>query len=110
MYNIFCYLKLLNLKKRGSDMLTKTDKQRIIEKFGKNITDTGSSKVQIALLTERIKYLTEHLAKNPKDFSTRRTLSILISRRKSLLLYLKRKNREEYFRLIEQLGIKDIKS
>jgi len=88
-------------------MLTKNDKQKIIEKFGKNPTDSGSSKVQIALLTERIKYLTEHLTKNPKDFSTRRTLSVLISKRKSLLSYLKRENKEEYFKLIEQLGIKD---
>jgi small subunit ribosomal protein S15 len=88
-------------------MLTKSDKQKIIEKFGKNPSDSGSSKVQIALLTERINYLTEHLAKNPKDFSTRRTLSILVSRRKSLLSYFKRKNKEEYLKLIEQLQIKD---
>jgi len=88
-------------------MLTKDNKQKIIEKFGKNQTDSGSPKVQIALLTERIKYLTEHLSKNPKDFSTRRALSILISRRKSLLSYFKKENREEYYKLIEQLGIKD---
>ena len=88
-------------------MLTKNDKQKIIEKFGKNPSDSGSSKVQITLLTERIKYLTKHLAKNPKDFSTRRTLSILVSRRKSLLSYFKRKNKEEYLKLIEQLQIKD---
>jgi len=49
-------------------MLTKNDKQKLIEKFGKNPTDSGSSKVQIALLTERIKYLTEHLTKKSKRF------------------------------------------
>lgn len=86
--------------------ITKTEKEKIIEKYGKKPKDTGSPEVQIAILTERINYLSRHLNENPKDFSARRTLSILISRRKSLLSYIERESKESYTKLIEQLGLR----
>lgn len=85
--------------------LTKADKEKIIEKFGKNIKDTGALPVQIALLTERINYLSKHLEIHRKDFSARRTLSILVSKRKSFLNYLKKHNPEEYAKTIKLLNL-----
>ncbi|MCX7641733.1 MAG: 30S ribosomal protein S15 [Elusimicrobiales bacterium] len=86
--------------------LTKADKAKIIEKFGKNLKDTGNSSVQIALLTERINYLSQHIAANPKDFSSKRTLSILISKRKSLLNYIKKHNIHEYTKITQEMGLR----
>lgn len=86
--------------------LTKADKAKIIEKLGKNIKDTGSSSVQIAIMTERINYLSQHIKNNPKDFSAKRTLSILISKRKSLLNYLKKNNPQEYEKIVQEAGLR----
>lgn len=86
--------------------ITKNEKAKIIEKYGKNPKDSGTSEVQIALLTERINYLSKHLTENPKDFSSRRTLSLLISRRKGLLSYLEKNSKESYSKIIEQLGLR----
>lgn len=86
--------------------LTKNDKAKIIEKYGKSIKDSGNSSVQIALLTERINYLSQHINSNPKDFSAKRTLSILISKRKSLLNYLKKHNNEEYLKITKEIGLR----
>ncbi len=82
-------------------------KKEIIAKFAKNEKDTGSSEVQIALLSERISYLTDHLKKNAKDHSSRLGLLKLVARRRHLLKYLKRNNYESYSSLIATLKIKD---
>lgn len=86
--------------------LTKDEKAKIIERFGKNLKDTGNSMVQIALLSERINYLSQHISANPKDFSAKRTLSILISKRKSLLSYLKKHNPQEYNKITQELNLR----
>ncbi len=86
--------------------LTQEQKQEIINKYQIHETDTGSSPVQIALLTERINRLTEHLKNNRKDFASRRGLMKLIGKRKGLLDYLKRENPQQYQQLIQQLNIR----
>lgn len=82
-------------------------KAEIIKKFAKNEKDTGSSEVQIALLSERIKYLTEHLKIFKKDHSSRLGLLKLVGQRKRLLRYLKRTNYVSYTSLIADLKIRD---
>ncbi len=86
--------------------LTQEKKQEIITEYQIHETDTGSSNLQIALLTARINMLTEHLKKNDKDHSSRRGLLKLIGQRKSLLRYLKSENPSQYQTLIEKLGIR----
>ena len=82
-------------------------KQEIIAKFGRNENDTGSSEVQIALLTERINQLTEHLKVHKKDHSSRLGLLKLVGQRRRLMRYFKRKDKEAYNKLINELGIRD---
>lgn len=82
-------------------------KQEIIQKFARDSKDTGSSEVQIALLTQRITNLTEHLKVNKKDYSSRLGLLKLVSKRKHLLKYLKNSQYERYSKIIKELGIKD---
>jgi len=77
-----------------------------IKEFQLHEKDTGSSDVQIALLSERIKHLTEHLATNKKDFSSTRGLLRLVARRRKLLDYLAAKNNERYQELIKKLGLR----
>ncbi len=83
-----------------------TQKQEIIESFRVHESDTGSPEVQIALLTERINHLTEHLKTHRKDHSSRRGLLKMVGRRASLLKYLAREDRGRYQAVIEQLGIR----
>ena len=81
-------------------------KQEIIAEFKINEKDTGSTQVQIALLTERIKHLTEHLKVNPKDNHTRTGLLKLVGQRKNLLAYLKKTNIDLYREIKTKLGIR----
>ena len=77
-----------------------------VKKFGKDEKDTGSSEVQVALLTERIRLLTEHAKKNKKDNHSRRGLVMLVSQRKKLLKYLRRINPESYLNVTQELSIR----
>lgn len=86
--------------------LEKKEKAKIVSKFGKNPKDTGSIEVQVALLTNQIKVLTEHLKKNHKDHVARRGLLVLVGKRKSLLSYLERSDRDRYIRVIAELGLR----
>ena len=86
--------------------ITIEDKQKYIKKFGKNAEDTGSSEVQIAILTHRIRELTDHVKTHKKDHHTRRGLVQLVSKRKRLLKYLMRSNAESYVNLIKELSIR----
>jgi small subunit ribosomal protein S15 len=86
--------------------MDKATKQSIIKEFATKDGDTGSSQVQIALLSERIKELTEHLKENKKDHSTRRGLLAMVSRRRSLLKYLNSENHAEYLAITDKLGIR----
>jgi len=81
-------------------------KQEIIAKFGQNEKDTGSTEVQIALLTERINHLTEHLKQHPKDNHTRRGLLKLVGKRQGLRKYLERTDLESYRKLNAELGLR----
>ncbi|HDD44527.1 MAG TPA: 30S ribosomal protein S15 [Candidatus Desulfofervidus auxilii] len=81
-------------------------KQEIIKEFQLHPKDTGSPEVQIALLTKRIEYLTEHFKIHKKDFHSRRGLLKLVGKRKRLLNYLKEKDIERYRRLIQRLGLR----
>lgn len=86
--------------------LTVEKKREIVERFGKGENDTGSTEVQIALLTERINHLTEHLRAHTKDHHSRRGLLMLVGQRRRLLRYLQRRNLESYRSLIGQLGLR----
>lgn len=85
---------------------TKEKKKEIIEKFGGSEKNTGQAEVQIALLTERINHLTEHLKTHKKDHSTRRGLLKLVGQRRSLLKYVERKDVERYRNIINSLGLR----
>jgi small subunit ribosomal protein S15 len=87
-------------------MLTKEQKNELIRTYGKNEHDSGSTEVQIALLTARIVYLTEHFKQQPKDFHSRRGLLRLIGRRRNFLNYLKAENVDRYQEIIQKLGIR----
>ena len=87
-------------------MLTKNRKVEIINKFGKNDSDTGSTEVQVALLTERINSLTEHLRNQPKDYSSRRGLLRLVGQRRNFMNYLKKKDIDMYGSISEKLQIR----
>lgn len=82
------------------------NKQEIIKKFGANEKDSGSAEVQIAMLTQKITELTEHMKNNQKDFATKRGLLMMVGKRKRLLSYLKDKNLEGYRKLIKELNIR----
>ena len=86
--------------------ITKEDKKKYIDQFGKDKNDTGSPEVQIAILTHRIRELTEHSKEHKKDHHTRRGLVQLVSKRKKLLKYLMRSNAESYLNLIKELSIR----
>ena len=83
-----------------------TEKQQIIEDFRAHDTDTGSPEVQIAMLTERINGLTEHLRTHAKDHYSRRGLLKLVGRRRRFLNYLQKKDLEGYRALIKELGLR----
>ena len=87
-------------------MLTKEQKNELIRTYGKNEHDSGSTEVQIALLTARIIYLTEHFKQQPKDFHSRRGLLRLVGRRRNFLNYLKAENVDRYQEIIRKLGIR----
>jgi len=82
------------------------EKTKIIEKFRTHTKDTGSSEVQIAILSEEISRLADHLKKNPKDFHSRRGLLGMVSRRKKFLDFLKESNLRKYNSVIKKLGLK----
>ncbi|MDC0651751.1 30S ribosomal protein S15 [Alphaproteobacteria bacterium] len=82
------------------------EKKEVIKEFGKKDTDTGSTEVQVALLTKRINELSEHFKVNKKDHHSRRGLLGMINNRKKLLKYLKGKNESEYLSLIKKLGLR----
>lgn len=86
--------------------LTQDKKQELIGNYQVHETDTGSSDLQVALLTERISQLTEHLKKNPNDHASRRGLLKMIGRRRRLLSYISQKDVERYQALIKRLGIR----
>ena len=81
-------------------------KQELFKKHGKSEKDTGSAEGQIALFSHRIKYLTEHLKKNRKDYGTQRALQLMVGKRRSLLDYLKAKDIERYRAIIKELGLR----
>ena len=87
--------------------VTKERKAELMAQYGKNEKDSGSADVQVALLTERIKGLTEHMKSHQKDFHTRRGLLMLVGKRRRLLGYIKAQDIEEYRSLIKSLGIRD---
>ena len=87
-------------------MITKEQKQEIVEKFGRSEGDTGSPEVQVAILTARINDLQTHFKANPKDHHSRRGLLKMVGQRRNLLGYLRSKDINRYRTLIEQLGLR----
>ena len=87
-------------------MMTTERKAEIIKEYGRTPNDTGSPEVQVALLTERINVLTEHLKENKKDHHSRRGLLKMVGKRRGLLDYLKKNDLEGYRALIEKLGLR----
>ena len=86
--------------------ITQERKAELITEFGKNNQDSGSASVQVAILTERIRNLTEHLKEHKKDFGSRRGLLAMVGQRRSLLDYIKSDNVATYKALIEKLGLR----
>ena len=86
--------------------IQKDDKEEYVKKFGKNTNDTGSAEVQIAILTHRIRELTDHVKVHKKDKHTRRGLVQLVSKRKKMLKYLVRSDSKSYLKLIKELSIR----
>ena len=86
--------------------ITQERKAELIKEFGKSDNDSGSAAVQVAILSERIRNLTEHLKSHKKDFGSRRGLLTMVGQRRSLLDYIKAGNRESYKSLIERLGLR----
>lgn len=86
--------------------MTKEDKLEVVEKFGASGSDTGKTEVQIAMLTERIKYLTEHLRVHKKDHHSRRGLLKLVGQRRRLLRYLSKSDITRYREVIRELGLR----
>ena len=87
-------------------LLTTESKKEIFKKHGKADTNTGSAEAQIAMFTERINHLTEHLKVKKKDFSTQRSLIMLVGKRRSLLDYLQKTEISRYRAIISELGIR----
>ena len=87
-------------------MIRKEKKQEVIAAYKTHETDTGSPEVQVAVLTERVRELTEHLKVHKKDFHSRRGLLKMVGRRRKLLRYLKEKDFNRYRALIERLGLR----
>ncbi len=87
-------------------MISKEKKAELVEKFGKKAGDTGSPEVQIAILTERIRELTEHLKANNHDHHSRRGLLKMVGKRRGLLSYLKNKDINRYRAIVEKLGLR----
>ncbi|MBP3893291.1 MAG: 30S ribosomal protein S15 [Atopobiaceae bacterium] len=88
-------------------MITKERKAELIKLYGKDENDSGSAAVQVAILTDRIRELTEHMKTHKKDFHTRRGLLMLVGKRRRLLSYIKKGDIEAYRSLIKSLGIRD---
>ena len=86
--------------------LTQEKKSELIEKFGGSPQDTGKTEVQVALLTERINELTDHLRTHKKDHHSRRGLLMLVGQRRRFLRYLERKDLERYRALVKELGLR----
>ena len=86
--------------------ISKESKKKFIDEFSKNKNDTGSTSIQIAVITERIKNLTEHFKTHNKDNHSKRGLVALVNKRKKLLNYLSKNNNSEYLELIKKLNIR----
>ncbi len=86
--------------------ITQQRKEELIREYATGESDTGSPEVQVAILSERIRNLTEHLKEHKKDFHSRRGLLTMVGRRRRLLDYLKRSNEARYGTLIERLGLR----
>lgn len=87
--------------------ISKERKAELIKTYGKSEQDSGSAAVQVAILTDRIRELTEHMKSHKKDFHTRRGLLMLVGKRRRLLSYIKSRDIEAYRSLIKSLGIRD---
>ena len=96
----------INLNAGGNEMLDKQAKQEIMTKFATHEGDTGSPEVQIALLTARISYLTEHLKEHKKDHHSRRGLLKMVGQRRLLLSYLNKKDINRYREILAQLNLR----
>ena len=99
---------MFSLIKKGKDMIDtqKADTQKAMEKFQKSSQDTGSSAVQVALLTHKIKDLTSHFKIHKKDFHSMRGLMKMVSQRKKLLSYMKRKDQNSYQKAVKELSLR----
>lgn len=87
-------------------MIDKEKKQQLVEEFKQHDADTGSTEVQVAILTSRIRELTEHMKIHKKDFHSRRGLLIMVGKRRKLLQYLKDRDFARYQNLIQRLGLR----
>jgi len=97
---------MLRFRRDRSRRLLMRDSQTLVDEFGTHATDTGSPEVQVALFTERINHLTEHLKVHKKDHHSRRGLLMLVGKRRRSLDYLKNQDVERYRSLIAKLGLR----
>ena len=97
----------MQIGKKARKTETKEKVANLIKTFGKSATNTGSTESQIAIITDRINTLNPHFQKHVKDFHSRRGLQALVNKRRKLLVYLKRNDKERYVALIQKLGLRD---
>lgn len=102
----YIYTDVTGCKKTEMSTITTEKKSRIFAEFGGDAKNTGSIEGQIALLTERINHISQHLKKNKKDFSSNRGLMAMVGQRKRLLMYLNKHNITGYRALLERLGLR----
>lgn len=103
---IYIYTDVTGCKKTEMSTITTEKKSRIFAEFGGDAKNTGSIEGQIALLTERINHISQHLKKNKKDFSSNKGLMAMVGQRKRLLMYLNKHNITGYRALLERLGLR----
>lgn len=96
---------MITIEERGFTVIQE-EKTKVVSDFARHANDTGSTEVQVALLTKHINSLTDHCQANPKDHSSRRGLLKMVSQRKDLLQYLENTNEESYQKLINKLGLR----
>lgn len=108
LYHISCSINYAFIEKKGGEILSQVEgnKKQLIDKFKLHSTDTGSSQIQIAVLSERIKSLSEHLKQHKKDHNSRRGLLKLVSRRRRLLDYLKKNSLRSYEDILDKLKLR----
>jgi len=100
--------QLLSMQNANEREILRFRKEKAVERFGKKPSDTGSSGVQVAVMTLKIRSLSDHMKKHPQDIQSNRGLSLLISKRKKMMKYLKRHDPKCYWHVLQKYNLRDM--